>query len=270
MSNISTDFSTWSTTPASNQPDSGDAATIQSDLQRIQAALRIIMPNVNAALTPTHTELNYVDGVTSAIQTQLNAKVSTSGATFVGAVAVPDDAYAVGWNGSANVPTKNAVYDKIESILDGQAFTGDITVPDEAYGAGWNGSLEVPTKNAVYDKIQSFPFTQEYLSGNQTITAGGSLTLAHGFGTKPKFYRAFLKCLTAQYGYAIGDEVEIATSNTTTGASSLGINIVGDATNINVRYGSFAGVFFLNNYTTGTVTAVITPANWALNIHAWG
>jgi hypothetical protein len=84
MSNISTDFSTWSTTPASNQPDSGDAATIQSDLQRIQAALRIIMPNVNAALTPTHTELNYVDGVTSAIQTQLDSKATLAGGTFTG------------------------------------------------------------------------------------------------------------------------------------------------------------------------------------------
>jgi hypothetical protein len=79
MSNISTDFSTWSTTATSNQPDSSDTATIQSDLQRIQAAMRIIMPNVNAALTPTHTELNYVDGVTSAIQTQLDSK-ATSGA----------------------------------------------------------------------------------------------------------------------------------------------------------------------------------------------
>jgi len=31
----------------------------------------------------------------------------------------------------------------------------DITVPDEVYGSGWNGSLEVPTKNAVYDKIET-------------------------------------------------------------------------------------------------------------------
>jgi hypothetical protein len=37
----------------------------------------------------------------------------------------------------------------------GGTFAGDIIVPDEAYGAGWNGSLEVPTKNAVYDKIES-------------------------------------------------------------------------------------------------------------------
>lgn len=30
-----------------------------------------------------------------------------------------------------------------------------VEVPDEAYGAGWNGSLEVPTKNALYDKIET-------------------------------------------------------------------------------------------------------------------
>jgi hypothetical protein len=34
-------------------------------------------------------------------------------------------------------------------------INGDLTVPDEAYGAGWNGSLEVPTKNALYDKIET-------------------------------------------------------------------------------------------------------------------
>jgi len=34
-------------------------------------------------------------------------------------------------------------------------FAEDVTVPDEVYGAGWNGSLEVPTKNALYDKIET-------------------------------------------------------------------------------------------------------------------
>lgn len=31
----------------------------------------------------------------------------------------------------------------------------DVLVTDEAYGVGWNGSLEVPTKNALYDKIET-------------------------------------------------------------------------------------------------------------------
>ena len=30
-----------------------------------------------------------------------------------------------------------------------------VTVTDEVYGAGWNGSTQVPTKNAVYDKIET-------------------------------------------------------------------------------------------------------------------
>lgn len=34
-------------------------------------------------------------------------------------------------------------------------FSGNVTVADEAYGGSWDGSLEVPTKNAVYDKIES-------------------------------------------------------------------------------------------------------------------
>jgi hypothetical protein len=42
-------------------------------------------------------------------------------------------------------------YNKTTNVL----TVGDVEVTDEAYGAGWNGSLEVPTKNAVYDKIET-------------------------------------------------------------------------------------------------------------------
>lgn len=34
-------------------------------------------------------------------------------------------------------------------------FSDPVNVPDEAYGAGWDGNTEVPTKNAIYDKIES-------------------------------------------------------------------------------------------------------------------
>lgn len=37
----------------------------------------------------------------------------------------------------------------------GGTFTWDISVPAEVYGAGWNGSNEVPTKNDLYDKIET-------------------------------------------------------------------------------------------------------------------
>lgn len=43
----------------------------------------------------------------------------------------------------------------LESRLGDNSGSSFIVVADEAYGAGWNGSLQVPTKNAVYDKIES-------------------------------------------------------------------------------------------------------------------
>ncbi len=73
-------------------------------------------------------------------------------------IEVPDVAYGAGWNADLSVPTKNAVYDKVETLMpkSGGTFTGDIIVPDEAYDATlWDGNLEAPTKNAVRDKIEA-------------------------------------------------------------------------------------------------------------------
>lgn len=39
--------------------------------------------------------------------------------------------------------------------LTGGTLTNGLTVPDVAYGAGWNGSGLVPTRNAVYDRIEA-------------------------------------------------------------------------------------------------------------------
>lgn len=36
---------------------------------------------------------------------------------------------------------------------------GNLAVPDEAYGVSWNGSLQVPTKNAIFDKITALELT---------------------------------------------------------------------------------------------------------------
>ena len=58
---------------ASDAPSAGD-----DHLRLIKATLLATFPNVTGAVTPTHTELNYVDGVTSAIQTQLDALASVT------------------------------------------------------------------------------------------------------------------------------------------------------------------------------------------------
>lgn len=107
---------------------------------------------------------------------------------FTGDIVVPDEAYdATSWNGSLEVPTKNAVRDKVEGLLGGFTATGDIVVPDEAYDAtAWNGSLEVPTKNAVRDKVESIlaaGLSQTNNTWTPTVASGtGTLTSAAGTG----------------------------------------------------------------------------------------
>ena len=58
-----------------SNPAATDGVTQADDhLRLIKSTVKATFPNVSGAVTPTHTELNYVDGVTSAIQTQLDAK----------------------------------------------------------------------------------------------------------------------------------------------------------------------------------------------------
>jgi hypothetical protein len=42
-----------------------------------------------------------------------------------------------------------------DDSADAPITASTVSVTDDAYGAGWNGSTQVPTKNAVYDKIES-------------------------------------------------------------------------------------------------------------------
>ncbi len=59
--------------------------------------------------------------------------------------------------------------------IGGGTYTGDVSVPDEAYGVGWNGSLEVPTKNAIYDKIETVVAGAVIADGDKgDITTSGS------------------------------------------------------------------------------------------------
>lgn len=93
--------------------------------------------NLDTATYPSLTELSYVKGATSSIQTQLNTKAADSAVVH------------------------NTGVESIDGI---KTFTSDPLIPDEAYGSGWNGVLEPPTKNAVYDKIETLS------SGNVNVT----------------------------------------------------------------------------------------------------
>jgi hypothetical protein len=73
----------------------------------------------------------------ASVTTALAGKADLAGDTFSGPVEVPDDAYdATGWNGSTEVPTKNALRDILEAIAPGGSPTlaalTDVDIPTPA------------------------------------------------------------------------------------------------------------------------------------------
>ena len=74
---------------ASN-PVAGDDVNKGDDhIRLVKQTIVNSFPNVTGAVNATHTELNYVDGVTSAIQTQLDGKLAKAGGTATGTISAP-------------------------------------------------------------------------------------------------------------------------------------------------------------------------------------
>lgn len=110
-------------------------------------------------------------------------------------------------------------------------------------------------------------FTKAFVSGQQTMSLGGLLTIAHGFGVVPTLIQAHYECLVAEGGYAVGDKIIANNAQSDTAGGGAGHQIIIDATNIAVRFSSNAvGEAF--NKTTGAIFA-LTAANWALVIRAF-
>jgi hypothetical protein len=59
-------------------------------------------------------------------------------------------------------------------------FSGDIRVPNDPYGPSWNGNVAVPTKDAVYDKIQTLGAGAAIGGPMTGGTAGSILFVATG------------------------------------------------------------------------------------------
>ena len=94
-------------------PQSGDLKSEgDNHLRLIKSAVKATFPNLTAApVTPSTTELNYITGVTSAIQTQLNAEATARAA--------------------ADTAESNAriAADALKANLASPTFTGVVTVP---------------------------------------------------------------------------------------------------------------------------------------------
>lgn len=109
-------------------------------------------------------------------------------------------------------------------------------------------------------------FSASFTSAEQTLSAGALKTLAHGLGARPKLIQVELKCLTAEYGWSIGDIFYWGPGFYM--ENNCGFVAYADSTNVYIRYGSNASLLRGLNKSTGALVT-FTLNRWGLYAKAY-
>jgi hypothetical protein len=127
-------------------------------------------------------------------------------------------------------------------------------------------TLDLSSKTLTLPPGTTPAISKSFQSTQQTITAGGVLSLAHGLSEVPKIVMATLVCTTAEHGYAVNDEVIIGYGPQNTVDNGIAITI--SSSSIGVKFGAAASSLRVLNESTGS-NAGITNASWRLVIRAY-
>jgi hypothetical protein len=155
----------------------------------------VVLPSTTSIGGVSATELVYLDGVTSNIQTQLDAKLGTAAAastyaplvspTFTGTVTLPDTT-SIGGVSAAEIVFLDGVTSNVQTQLDGKAglaspaFTGTPTAPTAASGSN---DTTVATTGFVQQVAlnNQLPLqsgnTGKYLTTDGTDASWGTITI---------------------------------------------------------------------------------------------
>lgn len=148
------------------------------------------------------------------------------------------------------------------------ALTGTPTAP--TVGGTTDNTTKIATTafvQAVIAALATPVLSKSYISSQQTITAGGTLTLAHGMGIAPKFVTASLVCTTASQGFTVGQEFALEVG--AQAPDMRGVNVIFDATNLTVRFGSEPTVSITALNPTSGILVALTNANFRLILRAF-
>lgn len=206
------------------------------------------IPAGNIAATTVQAALNELDGEKLAIANALSELTGTQATarTNIGAAASGANTDIT----SLNAPALGAATATTQGAADNTTKVATTAMVQSAIAA-----------------IPSAAFTKSYTSADQTITAGGSLTLAHSLGGAPVLMQAYLVAQNSVLGYTAGD-ITPAYFNEASTSADRGMSVVPDATNINVRFGAAANTFVILRKDTGA-GALITNTDWKVRFRAW-
>jgi hypothetical protein len=187
---------------ATNPTSTDPKAEGDDHIRLLKSTVKATFPNVTGAVLPTHTELNFVDGVTSGIQGQLNARAPINNPTFTGTVTIPSGASiadyaplnspaltgvptaptaAPGTNTTQLATTEFVVSQAFSSALPGQTGNAGKFLSTNGTAASWEtvaGVSSVGLTVPAFLSVANSPITS---SGTLAVTFSGSaLPVANG------------------------------------------------------------------------------------------
>lgn len=238
----------------------------------INASAAIGWTKLGISSTVSSTEIGYVDGVTSAIQTQLDAKAPLASPTFTGTV----NAAALTLSGNLTVNGTTTTINSTElSVDDKNIVLGDVATPSDVTADGGGITLKGATDKTFnwVDATDSWTSSENInlASGKDLKVNGTSVlsTTAGGFiftdGTQTKEgvpSRTSIIQKTAEYTLSAANERDSLLEVSHTGGTAIKLLIPTDAT-FNFPIGTSIDVLRTN---TGAVTIeAVTPGTTTVN-----
>jgi hypothetical protein len=174
----------------SANPAVGDDVSEGDDhIRGIKNVLKLTFPSIDGAITATDTELNYVDGVTSAIQTQIDSK--TTNATHSGevtgatALTIADNIVDEANLKVSNAPTNGQYLQAQSGNTGGLTWAAVDALPSQTGNAGkflttdasdasW-ATLDTDaneTTKGLYEHAHTIAANYSITSGNNAMSAG--------------------------------------------------------------------------------------------------
>ena len=162
-----------------NLSATGASSTELGYLAGVTSAIQTQLNNKQAIVADvSDAEIGYLNGVTSGIQAQLNDKALSAGPTFTGTVTLPSTT-AIGTVSSTEIGYVDGVTSAIQTQIDtkaalaGPTFTGTVTLPSTT-SIGDVSSTEIGYVNGVTSGIQTQLDAKSGTGHNHLLAAGAT------------------------------------------------------------------------------------------------